>query len=176
MLDLGDLVWIIPGDKTEHLSLNDGSIIGRSKTIDAKQHIDVLMKLVEELKIEQTDVSLMGIAKTFSELGIMTIVNLGKIDGKNATSLFLPEELTLNQIKTLEDLRPTFEENFNPVINFFKPHVYTTNMSLTYKLKNNCFRDLQIESIILGNKNDNGIELLYQEVLFQKENRPRKNI
>jgi len=177
VLDLSNLIYLIPGSKTEEISLNDGEIIEKGKMEGTKQHIDVLLKLIEEKNIENLrETSIVGIAQTLAELDIITIVNIGKIDGKYAASMFLPEELTYHQIETLENLKETFENNFHHKVNFFEPCVYTTNTNLTYKLKNNCFRDLYIESIIDKIKNDNGIELLYQEIETQKENKPRKNI
>lgn len=177
MLALDNLIWIIPGDDSDKYSLKDGEIVGRGKTSVSKQHIDVLMDFIDEFKIEhKNQISVMGCAQTLAQQGMITIINIGKIDNKYAASLFLPEQATEKQIETLECLRETFEESFHSVVNFFKPHVYSTNMSLTYKLKNNCFRDLQIEAIISQKENNNGIELLYQEVEFQKENYPRKNL
>lgn len=177
MLDLSNLIYLIPGSKTEEISLNDGEIIESGKVEGTKQHIDVLLKLIEEYKIKnENETSIVGIAQTLAQLGIITIVNIGKIDGKYAASIFLPEELTYHQIDTVENLRETFENNFHHKVNFFEPCVYAINTSLTYKLKNNCFRDLYIESIINGRKNNSGIELLYQEIETQKENKPRKNM
>lgn len=170
-MEISDLIWIIPGDKTESYNMEDGKIITRGKTSIQKQHIDVIEKVREEFNLLNPSVhSVEGYAKAFCELGIFTLVNIGKIDDRYAACLFLPEQLTISQIETLQNLRIIFEENFHLAESKFQVGVYTTNTNLNYKLSENCFRDLYIESIINGKKNKNGIELLYQEIEKQKAN------
>ncbi len=170
-MKLSDLLWFIPGDKTIDKNLLDGQILTRTKQEDVKQHIDIMRKFQEEYNFPVPGkISIEGYAKMLCEHGVFTLLNFGKIDDKYAASIFVPEHLTNAQIETLEGLRTTFEEEFYHVVNLFKIHVYSINMNLTYKLKENCFRDLHIESILEGKENTNGIELLYQEIENQKAN------
>ncbi len=170
-MEISDLIWIVPGDKTESYNLEEGKIITRGKDVIVKQHIDVLEKLREEYRLPNpSSRSIIEYAKTFCEIGIFTLVNIGKIDGRYAACLFLPEQLTSTQIETIESLRTIFEESFHNEESKFQSSVYTTNTTLTYKLNEKCFRDLYIESIIDGERNKNGIELLYQEIEKHKVN------
>jgi hypothetical protein len=168
--NVSDLLWIIPGDKTSQNNLPDGKLITKTKEENLRQHIDIMSKFQKEYNLEEpSQFSYMGFAQEFCSLGMCTLINAGKIDGKYAAILFLPEQLTPSQIETLNTLRPTFEKEFYHTIELFAVNVYTTNTNLTYKAKNNNFRDLHIESIIEGKENKNGIELLYQEIEKQKD-------
>jgi hypothetical protein len=170
-MSVSDLLWIIPGDKTNENNLVDGQLITKTKQVEIKQHIDIIEKFQKEYHLPiPSQFSIVGYAKTFCELGMVTLINMGKIDGKYGAYLFLPEQLTPSQIETLEALRKTFEQEFYSVVNLFKSSVYSSTPNSAYKLKEQCFRDLYIESILDGKENKNGIELFYQEIEKQKTN------
>lgn len=109
-------------------------------------------------------------ARLLASLGIIVVFNSGlKIEDKYFLSLFLPEQMTFNQIHFLEKQKELFKTKYKEDYTFFKVKVYTNfTENYPYKIENN-FRDLKIESIIKNNPVENGQILLYQEVELQKE-------
>ena len=91
------------------------------------------------------------------------------VDDKYFCGIYLPEQLTENQITFLENISPLFQEKYHVEVSFFGVEVYTSlPENFSYKINNNC-RNLHIESIISSNKTENGQKLLYKEIICQKE-------
>lgn len=173
-MNISDLLWVIPGNQLEEKGLIDGKLMTFTKTEKEKRHAEILGKFMDDYELKKpSSMSEVDYAEALCKEGIFVLINAGKIDGKYAAGLFLPENLTDHQIDTLEALEEIFKQSFYQDLSFFEPCVYSINTSLTYKLKNNTFRDLHIESIIEGKEIKDGQELLYKELQRQKENKPK---
>jgi len=156
-------LWIIPGNELEQLE--DGEPI----LYDSSDHQENCKDFCNKYNINsEYCTSHTSYAKLFNSLGMIIVFNSGKrVDGLYHCGIYLPENLTNNQIQFLEDTKELFNENYYQLNGLFETRVYTT-AELPYKTTDG-FRDLHIESIIENRKNDNGQELLYIEVDRQKD-------
>lgn len=165
-----NLLWIILGEND--YGYNDGEIVGYPVST-AVTHLEYLHKFYDENKIElastENDVIY---AKKLADLGMAIFINSGRpVDGKFYGTWVLPESLTSNQIGTFENLRPLFNEKYDPDI---FASIVVTNNPTGYKQTITGCRDLDIESIIDRSNIKNGIDLLYKEIELQKESYKHK--
>ncbi len=165
-MHISDLVWILPGEG--HAC--DGEFITRTKHGNVKQHIDVLEEFFKEFHLEMpSKFTIDGFASELSKKNMLLLVNAGRIDGKYAGVIYLPENLSKKQITTMLDMRSTFEEEFHHHLAFFGIHVYRINMNIPYKVYSDLNEVYQREGIFI----QDGIELLYQELERRKELLPK---
>lgn len=162
------LLWIIPGGG---YNLEDGNPITYDLDLaNKKDHPDYCKKFCEENRIDYSHCnSHKDFGKLLSSLGMIIVFNSAlTIEDKYFCGIYLPEQMTENQIAFLENIRQLFKEKYHENTAFFGVKVYTSiPKSFPYKIDNQC-RDLHIESIISNDKNENGQELLYKEIESQK--------
>lgn len=156
-------LWIIPGDKLEHLE------DGKPVFYDFSDHQESCSDFCKKYNINNDScTSHLAYAKLFTSLGMALVFNSGqKMDGYYFCGIYLPEELSEKQIEFFENSKEMFQEKYYSKAGFFTAKV-ASSVPLTYNT-NDGFRDLTIESIIENRTNDNGQELLYIEVERQKE-------
>ena len=165
-MHISDLVWVLPGEG----HALDGEFITRTKHGNVKQHIDVLEEFFKEFNMQMpSKFTIDGFALELSKQNMLLLVNAGKIDGKYASVMYLPENLSKKQITTLLNIRPTFEEEFHHHVAFFGVHVYRVNMNIPYKVYYDLNEVYQRQGIYM----QDGIELFYQEIERRKELLPK---
>ena len=159
--------------------LEDGTPITYNLDLNTKKdHLDYCREFCEEHNIDYSYCnSHKAFGKLLSSLGIIIVFNSGiPTDGKYLCGIYLPEQMSSNQIAFLENTKSLFKEKYHENVSYFNPRVYTSlPNNFTYKLEDSC-RNLKIESIIANENNENGQELLYLEVEKQKtmiENRKK---
>lgn len=162
-MNISDLLWFFLG-KGHDL---DGEIVTKTKHGDVKQHIDLLKEFFDEhaFPLPKT-FSVEGFALELAKRNIALLLNAGKIDGKYACFLYLPESLSRKQIESFEKLKPTFEKYFYHHPSFFGVSIYSIDTNIPYKVYFTKLNELaQQRGIVVRD----GIELFYQEIERQKE-------
>lgn len=163
------LLWIIPGGGYQ---LEDGTPITYDlDLVNKRDHPYYCKVFCEELAIDYTNCnSHKDFGRLLSSLGMIIVFNSAlTVDDKYFCGIYLPEQLTENQITFLENISPLFQEKYHENVSFFGVEVYTSlPENFSYKINNNC-RNLHIESIISNNKTENGQKLLFKEIVCQKE-------
>lgn len=132
-------------------------------------HMECCEDFCEKHKIEaEYCYSHNAYGELLASLGYIIVFNSGhKLDNYYFCVILLPEEMTIDQINVLEDLKETFNTKYHQDAALFKAQVYTT-VEQSYKITNH-FRDLEIERKIANLPPTSGPELLYQELEIQKE-------
>ncbi len=170
------LLWIIPGGG---YNLEDGAPITYDiDLINNKDHPERCKEFCEENGIDDSYCSTHAdYARLLNLLGMIVVFNSGrKVDGKYLCGIYLPEELTENQISFLEDTKELFKEKYYEDAGFFGVRVFTNHPEeFTYKITDK-YRNLYYESIIANKECENGQLLLYEEVVRQKENLENRKI
>ncbi len=165
-MHISDLVWVLPGEGHEQ----DGEFITRTKHGNVKQHIDVLEEFFKEFHLEMPSrFTIDGFAEELSKRNMLLLINAGRIDGKYASVIYLPQNLSKNQITTILDMRSTFENEFHHHVAFFGVNVYSINMNISYKIYSDLREIYQRDGIFI----QDGIELFYKEKEKRKENLPK---
>ncbi len=161
-------LWIIPGRNLEEYQLFDGKAEFFQKKIGQGNHHELLHECARKHHIDATNChSVADFGKLFTNLGIALFINLGRIDTKLAAGIYLPSQLTEEQIHFFEQKQELFSQKFHENISLFGVSVMASE-DIPYR--NNGFRDLEIESIIEGKPSKNGQELLFKEIARQKNN------
>lgn len=110
--------------------------------------------------------------KYLTEHNFSVFFNSGvTVDGLYYGTLYLPVQLSENQIDFFNKRRQLFEEKYNPDI--FGIQILPDHQ-LEYT--NNGFRNLKIEAIINNIKYSNNFELLYIELENQRKNLEHKKL
>lgn len=163
---ISDLVWVLPGEGHDL----DGEFITRTKHGNVKQHIDILEEFFKEFQFPMpSKFTINGFAEELSKKNMLLLVNAGRIDGKYASIIYLPESLSKKQITTIFDMRSTFEEEFHHHVALFGTQVYRINLNIPYKV----YLDLNVLYQREGIFIQDGIELFYQEMEKRKELLPK---
>ncbi len=162
-MNISDLLWFFYGKESDL----DGEIVTKTKHGDVKQHIDLLKEFFDENQMElPPNFSVEGFALELAKRNIALLLNAGKIDGKYAGFLYLPEKLSRKQIESFERLKSTFEKDFYHHPSFFGVSIYRIDTNIPYKVYFTKLKDLEEQR---GVAVQDGIELFYQEIERQKE-------
>lgn len=103
-------------------------------------------------------------ARYFNQLGFAVVFNSGvTIDEKYFATIFLPERSTEKQIGFFYYKKNLFKDSYHESVSFFEAIVYSSQ-DLNYNSECHGYRSLKIESIVNGENNKNGQELLYKEL------------
>lgn len=163
-------LWMIPPAGYEDRGLQDGEGIFIGDIIN-REHSDAFNNFSKEYSFQVPKLASHEVyARYFNQLGFAVVFNSGiTIDEKYFATIFLPEQLTEKQILFFYDKKSLFEKSYHENVSFFEAIVYTSK-DLKYNSVNKSYRSLKIESIINGEKNENGQELLYNELDRQLAN------
>lgn len=164
------LLWIIPNNEYNDRNLEDGKPIFYPFILGDRDHrirtVDFCNQYGFTNYPEAGSHNDWG--KYFTELGFSVVFNSAvTVDSKYFCSIFLPKQLTNNQIEFFESQKEMFYEKYHSNPGFFEAVVLPEG-NLEYRSSNG-FRDLKIEAIINGKPNNNGIDLFYDEINSQKE-------
>lgn len=162
------LLWIIPNGDYIDRNLEDGRPVFYPFVLGITDHRDRAAEFCKEYGLNNYPEggSHNDWGKYFIERGFVVFFNSAvTIDNKYFGSFFLPNQLTINQIDFLESQKEMFYEKYDPTI---LKTVVKPDGDLEYKSSTG-LRDLKIEAIINGKSTENGIDLFYDEINFQKE-------
>lgn len=160
-------LWIIPGAGFEDKGLVNGEAKFYDFKIGARDHGELLKNFCEEYKLDAGFCSShTDYGKFFTTNGMILLINIGLIDGKRGAALYLPANMTLEQLNFLDERKSLFTEHFHKDISFFDIGVLPEG-DLLYKTPDG-FRNLRIESIIERKPSNDGQELLFKEVQKQR--------
>ena len=102
------------------------------------------------------------------ENGFLVFFNSGmKLDNEYFGCWYIPSRLTSKQIEFLESQKELFYAQYNSHPSFFRSFVRPEG-ELEYKSSNG-LRDLKLEALINNQPVENGIDIFYNEINFQKE-------
>lgn len=154
-------LWVIPPKGYEDKGLQDGEGI----FIDNREHSDAFNEFAREYDFQVPKLASHEVyARYFNQLGFAVVFNSGvTIDEKYFATIFLPEQLTEKQIGFFYDKKNLFKDSYHESVSFFESMIYSSQ-DLNYKSECHGYRSLKIESIINGENNKNGQELLYKEL------------
>lgn len=162
-MNISDLLWFFLGEGYDL----DGQIMTKTKHGEVKQHIDLLKEFFDEQQFPlPKSFSVEGFALELAKRNIALLLNAGKIDGKYAGFLYLPERLSRKQIESFEGLKSAFEKEFYHHPSFFGVSIYRIDTNIPYKVY---FTKLKEAEEQKGRIVQDGIELFYQEIERQKE-------
>lgn len=158
-----ELLWIIPPQEERKPFYTFPSFPG-------KVHIEYYKQFYKEnnlvLPSEESDFSF-GI--DLAQKGFVNVVNSGHaVNGKYYASFFIPEQVTENQIKFLEDIKLLLTEKYHKDI---LDVLIITSEKQSYTNKN--YRILSMESKI-NHSNKDPLTLLYEEIEKQRKHNKKR--
>ena len=171
------LLWIIPNSDYTDINLNDGEPIFFPYIIGTVDHGSRAKEFCINYNFTNypPNNSHNDWGKYFTDKGFAVFFNSGvMLENKYFGCWYLPNELTIKQIDFLEKQKELFYEKYNSHPSFFRSFV-NTDKDIGYQSPNG-FRDLKIEALINNQTPNNGIDILYNEIVSQKINQRNKQI
>lgn len=134
----------------------DGNCVNYEKEVGELGHVSTFQDYFEKNKIKYSALAYEDMGMTLAQLNLISILN-----AKSFHLIFLPEQLTIEQVNVLETNRSYFEKLGHTI----RTEVYC-NEKTDYSER---YRKLHKENMI-NNTNLSDVDQLYGEIERQKEN------